>query len=91
MMESTSNIPLLFLKYFEVYLKKLWSIIEKLRVDLAEKSEKLELAEAEIRRLKELPKKPKLKASRLDEPASGAPEKEKKSEAVLSNGRKKAV
>ena len=78
MMESTSNIPLLFLKYFEVYLKKLWSIIEKLRVDLAEKSEKLELAEAEIRRLKELPKKPKLKASRLDEPASGAPEKEKK-------------
>ncbi len=60
MMESTSNIPLLFLKYFEVYLKKLWSIIEKLRVDLAEKSEKLELAEAEIRRLKELPKKPKL-------------------------------
>ena len=56
-------------------------MIEKLRVDLAEKSEKLEVAEAEIRRLKELPKKPKIKASRLDEPfadSSGKKEKRKR-------------
>ena len=77
-MKPIPNIPLFFLKYFEEYLKKLWSIIEKLRVDLAEKSEKLEKAEAEIRRLKELPKKPKIKASRLDEPSTDAPKEEKK-------------
>jgi len=67
-MSLPTKISNIFSKQIETYLKGLWSMIESLRNQLAEKSEKLEKAEAEIRRLKNLPKKPKIKPSQLDKP-----------------------
>jgi len=79
--------PLYFL--FESIIKKLYDIITNLRAQLAQKSEALELAEAEIRRLKNLPKKPKLKASELDKRASNSVEVKKRAGSLKQSKRDK--
>jgi len=68
------SLPSLFAQ-FESYIKKQYAKIKDLEVELAQRDselaqtrEELEAAAAEIRRLKKLPKKPKLKPSKLDEP-----------------------
>jgi len=58
------------------YLKELLTKIYELTNALVEKTNELELAKAEIRRLKNLPKKPTIKASKLDDPIEGDQSKE---------------
>lgn len=57
-----------FYVFFESYLRKLYELIEQLHSQLREKSKQLEEAQSEIRRLKNLPKKPDIKPSELDNP-----------------------
>jgi len=59
-----------FYVFFESYLRKLYELIERLHGQLREKSKQLEDAQSEIRRLKNLPKKPVIKPSELDNPKS---------------------
>ena len=68
MVNSTNILPIGFYAFFESYLRKLYDLIERLHSQLREKSKQLEEAQAEIRRLKDLPKKPDLKPSELDKP-----------------------
>ncbi len=56
------------LKEFEQRVKKLYGKIRHLESELTQTQEQLEEANAEIRRLKKLPKKPDIKASELDKP-----------------------
>jgi len=67
-------------KFFESYLRKLYALIEQLHKQLGEKSKskQLEEAQAEIRRLKNLPKKPNIKPSELDKPKKTSSPKEDK-------------
>ena len=65
-------------KFFESYLRKLYALIEQLHKQLGEKSKQLEEAQAEIRRLKNLPKKPDIKPSELDKPKNTSSPKEDK-------------
>ena len=70
-MQLSYHISLLLmnlLKEFEQYVKKLYGKIRHLESELSQTQEQLEEAEAEIRRLKNLPKKPDIKASELDKP-----------------------
>ena len=67
-----------FFKFFESYLRKLYALIEQLHKQLGEKSKQLEEAQAEIRRLKNLPKKPNIKPSELDKPKKTSSPKEDK-------------
>jgi len=67
-----------FFMFFESYLRKLYELIEQLQRQLGEKSKQLEKAQAEIRRLKNLPKKPDIKPSELDKPKNTSPPKEDK-------------
>jgi len=70
-MGFTFNISLLLMKLleqFEQYVKKLYGQIGDLEGELTQTREKLDAAEAEIRRLKKLPKKPNIKPSELDKP-----------------------
>ena len=64
---------------FEAYMKKQYARIRALEDELTETREELEAAQAEIRRLKKLPKKPDLKPSSLDKPKSASkPDKKNK-------------
>jgi len=70
-MQTSLHISLLLmnlLERFERYVKKLYGQIRDLENKLTQTEEQLEKAEAEIRRLKKLPKKPDIKASELDKP-----------------------
>jgi len=67
-----------FFLFFESYLRKLYELIEQLHRQLGEKSKQLEEAQAEIRRLKNLPKKPDIKPSELDKPKDTSSTKEDK-------------
>jgi len=79
MIERATILPPIFFTFFEKYLRKLYDMITALQgkvatldVALREKTKALEEAQAEIRRLKKLPKKPKLEPSKLDEPQEQA-------------------
>ncbi len=59
-------------------MRKLYNLIEQLYSQLREKNKELEEAQAEIRRLKKLPKKPDIKPSELDKPKNTRSNKEGK-------------
>ena len=76
-MQEQSNIPILStFSALYVYLKDLVNKVYELTNALAEKTKELEVAKAEIRRLKNLPKKPTIKASKLDDPIVDGQSKE---------------
>lgn len=82
MTEKANILSSNFFTFFEKYLRKLYDMIIDLQGkistldgSLREKTKELEAAQAEIRRLKNLPKKPKIEPSKLDEPQQQPEEK----------------
>lgn len=90
MIKSTTILTTGFYAFFESYLRKLYGLIEQLHSQLQAKSKELEEAQAEIRRLKNLPKKPDIKPSELDKPKA-SPKKDNKKRAGSEKASKKAA
>lgn len=88
-MKKTADIPEFDSSLLSVpYVQYLHSLIQSLSEQLEGQDKKIEELEAEIRRLKNLPKKPDIKPSKLDEetPPTEEPKKKKK---VWKKGSKK--
>lgn len=103
MQDQPHILSLGFFTFFEKYLREVYRLVDALQTkvlslteELADKTSKLaskqsdlEAAEAEIRRLKKLPKKPDIKASELDKPKQTGGSKEGKKRAGSEKKSKK--
>ena len=88
-MQEKSNISIYStFSILSSYLKELLTKVYELTNALSEQSKELAEAKAEIRRLKNLPKRPTIKASKLDDPIESEQSKEDKKEEKETKKRK---
>lgn len=88
MQEKSDISPFNTLSVLTSYLKELLTKVYELTNALVAQRKELEEAKAEIRRLKNLPKKPTIKASKLDDPIKGDKSKKGNKEEKESKRRK---